>query len=172
MVKAKTINHHRENHKTNKQNKLSDPCPLWPTWVWQFFLLCFRWFLIVFVLTSLVDLVSLVFPMVFNISKCRFDSPKGLRCGCAPSLNKVFTLHEFPYIRKRLPCTIDFPLQVIPPFIYEVFPLYKGFPFMRDFLVQGISIYLGFVGVVFSKTFHFTKVSTCKGFPCIRDFPL
>ena len=58
-----------------------------------------RWFLIVFALTSLVVLVSLVFPMVFDIFKCTLDSSKRLGRGCAPLLNKAFTLHEFPYIR-------------------------------------------------------------------------
>ena len=58
-----------------------------------------RWFLIVFALTSLVVLVSLVFPMVFDIFKCTLDASKRLGRGCAPLLNKTFTLHEFPYIR-------------------------------------------------------------------------
>ena len=65
-----------------------------------FVLLLFsRWFLIVFALTSLVVLVSLVFPMVFDIFKCTLDSSKRLGRRCAPLLNKIFTLHEFPYIR-------------------------------------------------------------------------
>ena len=56
-------------------------------------------FLIVFPLTSLVSLVSLVFPMVFDIFKCTLDFSKRLGRGCAPLLNKAFTLHEFPCIR-------------------------------------------------------------------------
>ena len=89
--------------------------------------------LIVVALASLVVSVSLVFPMVFDIFKCTLDSSKRLARGCAPVLNKAFTLHEFPCIPG--PCIIDFPLQVIPPYIYEGFPLYKIFPCMRDFLV-------------------------------------
>ena len=77
--------------------------------------------------------------MVFDMFKCTLDSSKKLGRGCAPLLNKAFTLHEFPYvyiyIYKRLPCMIDFPLQVIPPYIYEGFSLYKSYPYMRDFLV-------------------------------------
>ena len=57
------------------------------------------WFLIVVALTSLVVLVSLVFPMVFDMFKCTLDSSKRLGRGCAPLLNKAFTLHEFPYKR-------------------------------------------------------------------------
>ena len=67
-----------------------------------FCLFCFwfsRWLSIVFALTSLVVLVSLVFPMVLDIFKCTLDSSKRLGRGCAPFLNKAFTLHEFPYIR-------------------------------------------------------------------------
>ena len=44
-------------------------------------------------------LVSLGFPIVFDIFKCTLDSSKRLGRGCAPLLNKAFTLHEFPYIR-------------------------------------------------------------------------
>ena len=58
-----------------------------------------RWCLIVVALTSLVVLVSLVFPMVSDMFKCTLDSSKRLGRGCAPLLNKAFTLHEFPYIR-------------------------------------------------------------------------
>ena len=42
----------------------------------------------------LVVLVSLVSPMVFDISKCTLDSSKRLGRGCAPLLNNAFTLHE------------------------------------------------------------------------------
>ena len=83
----------------------------------------FSMFLVVFALASLVVLVSLVFPMVFDIFKCTLDSSKRLGRGCAPLLNKAFTLHEFPYIR------------VTAAYIYEGFPLYKLFPCIRDFLV-------------------------------------
>ena len=70
-VKATTINNHRENQ-TNQRNQN------FQTHVGQsghgsesfvcFWLFGFsRWFLIVVVLTSLVVLVSLVFPMVFDV---------------------------------------------------------------------------------------------------------
>ena len=39
------------------------------------------------------------FPDGFDIFKCTLDSSKRLGRGCAPLLNKAFTLHEFPYIR-------------------------------------------------------------------------
>ena len=90
--------------------------------------------LLAFVLTSLVVLVSLVLPMVFDLFKPTLDYSKRLGRGCGPLLNKAFTLREFS-MYKRLPCIIDFPLQVIPPCIYEGFPLYKLFPCMRDDLV-------------------------------------
>ena len=61
--------------------------------------LFFSMVLIVCALTSLVVLVSLVFPMALDIFKCTLDSSKRLGRGCAPLLNKAFTLHEFPYIR-------------------------------------------------------------------------
>ena len=83
-VKAKTIKNHRENqHKQQQQTKLSDPCqPKW-TWVWKFYLfICWfsQWCLIVFALASLVVLVSLVFPMVFDVFKllhCMFKRVPG-----------------------------------------------------------------------------------------------
>ena len=39
------------------------------------------------------------FAYGFDVFKCKLDSPKRLGRGCAPLLNKAFTLHEFPYIR-------------------------------------------------------------------------
>ena len=87
-----------------------------------------------FPLTSLVLLFFLVSPIVFDIFKCTLDSSKRLGHGCAPLLNKAFRFTRVS-MYKRLPCIIDFPLQVNPPDIYEGFPLYKAFPCMRDFLV-------------------------------------
>ena len=96
------------------------------------FLLCFLVFPMVFD-SFCLDLFGCFgffgFPYVFffkYIFTCTFDSSKRLGRGCAPLLNKAFTLHEFPY--KRLPYIIDFPLQVIPPYIYEGFPLYILLP--------------------------------------------
>ena len=37
------------------------------------------------------------------------------------------------------PRILDFPLQVIPPYIYEGFPLYELFPCMRDFHLPRMS---------------------------------
>ena len=74
------------------------------------FVRCFwfsRWFLIVFALTSLVVLVSLVLPMAFDMFKCTLDSSKRLGRGCAPLLNKAFHLTRVS-MYKRLPCIIDF----------------------------------------------------------------
>ena len=39
------------------------------------------------------------FPYGVDMFKCTLDSSKRLGRGCAPLLNKAFTLHEFPYIR-------------------------------------------------------------------------
>ena len=83
-VKATTIKNHRENQTKTKKPKLSDPCrPKW-TWVWKFWFLCLclfsLWFLVVFALTSLVVLVSFVFPMVFDVFKllhCMFKRVPG-----------------------------------------------------------------------------------------------
>ena len=104
-VKTKTIKNHRENQKNQTKTKLSVPCrPKW-AWVWKLCFLyvilvwCSQWFLIVFALTSLVLLVSLVFPMVCDMFKCTFVSSKRLGRGCVPLLNKAFTLHEFPFMR-------------------------------------------------------------------------
>ena len=88
----------------------------------------------VFALTSLVVLVSVVFPMVFDMFKCTLDSSKRLGRGCAPLLNKAFHFTRAS-MYKRLPCINDFPSQVSPPYTYEGFPLYKLFPCMRGFLV-------------------------------------
>ena len=64
-----------------------------------FGILVFSMVLVVVALTSLVVLVSWVFPYGFDMFKCTFDSSKRLGRGCAPLLNKALTLHEFPYIR-------------------------------------------------------------------------
>ena len=57
--------------------------------------------LIVSALTSLF-VVCRGFPNGFDIFKCTFDSSKRLGRGCAPLLNKAFTLHGLPDIRSFL----------------------------------------------------------------------
>ena len=108
MVKATTMKHHREEQQTTKQtSKTSGPMSalgeIGPTVVFGFVCRWFsRWCLLVFALTSLLVLFSLVSPMAFDMYICALDSSKKLGRGRAPLLNKAFTLHEFPYIRGSL----------------------------------------------------------------------
>ena len=81
-VKGKTIKNHRDNK--NKETKIFNPMSakvdMGLKVLVSFVLLFSRWFLIVFVLASLVVLVSLVFPMVFDVSKlfhCMFKHVLG-----------------------------------------------------------------------------------------------
>ena len=67
-----------------------------------FCLLVFSMVVYSFALISLVVVVSLVFPMVFDSFKCTLDSSKRLGRGCAPLWNKAFTLQEFPHVRGYL----------------------------------------------------------------------
>ena len=156
-----------EETKTNKQNFQthvhfgrhgSESCVLCLFVVWFP-----RWCLIVFALTSLVVVVSLVSPMVFDISKCTFDSSKRLGRGCAPSLNKAFTLHEFQCIRGFLVWLIS---------LCKWFPLIftRGPPCMHYFIVWGISLYKVFL---FTKDFlglSFLRHFTSQAFPHVRGF--
>ena len=54
-------------------------------------------------------------------------------------------------IYKRLPCIIDFPLQVIPPYIYEGFPLQREINYIRKPLIYGNSCK---VNALFNKGAH------------------
>ena len=83
-VNAKTIKNHRENQKKQKKQNFQTHVGQSGHGSESFVFFCFfwfsRWFLIVFPLTSLVVLVSLVFPMVFDVLKlshCMFKSVPG-----------------------------------------------------------------------------------------------
>ena len=101
---------------------------------WLLFLLVFSMLLQVFPLTSLIRLFLFCFPDGFYIFKCTLDFSQRLGRGCATLLNKAFHFTRVSMF-KRLPCIIDFPLQVSSPYIYEGFPLYTLFSCMRDFLL-------------------------------------
>ena len=136
-VKATIIKQHVD-HQTSKNNTTFGPMStlgdIGPKVLFVLVVLVFSLVLIVFAWTSLVVLVSLVFPMVYDIFKCTLDSSKRLGRGCAPLFNNAFHFTRVS-MYKRLPCIIDFPLQVSSPYIYEGFPLYKLFPCLRDLLL-------------------------------------
>ena len=82
-------------------------------------------FLIVVVLTSLVVLVSLVVPMVFDIFKCTLDSAKRTWMRSFVEQGIHFTRVS---MYKRLPCIIGFPLQAIPLIFTRGSPFISYFP--------------------------------------------
>ena len=96
-VKAKTIKNHRENQQKQTSRPMSTLADMGLT-----FLLLLFGFLYGFD-SFCIDLFGCFgffgFQDGFDIFKCTLGSSKRLGRGCAPLLNKAFTLHGFPYIR-------------------------------------------------------------------------
>ena len=103
------------------------------------------------------------FPIGFVYFKCALDSSKRLGRGCAPSMNKAFTLHGFPYTR-------GFPVYLIP--LCKWFPLgfTRGSPCINHSPVSGISLYRGFPLTKDFFGLSFLRHFTLQEFPHVRGF--